>query len=291
MLRGIGGNVVKVVLLAGAVALGGAVIWLTPANQAGPCTVLHRTMLLRELPEASGLAISRRHPGIIWSHNDSGNRTELFAVDAAGTLRGRVRVPVTTRDWEDISAARCPAGTCLYIADIGDNRLRRRDIHIYRVPEPALDDAETRAPEVFTGTYADGPHNAEALFIVGDKVFIILRERGTGVYRATLPPSAATAMTFERIGQLDLGGPVTDAEAAPDEASVAVRTSKLVVIYKTAELIKGGTTPAGLNIPIDGLKEPQGEGVALDTNGMLYLASEGQWLGAGRLVSLQCAFK
>jgi uncharacterized protein YjiK len=37
------------------------------------------------------------------------------------------------------------------------------------------------------------------------------------------------------------------------------------------------------------LKEPQGEGVALDSNGMLYLASEGRfWNRSGRLLSLKC---
>ncbi len=290
MLRGFTRNTVAIACLLGAVALSSAVIWLTPGNQAGPCVVVHRTMLLREVPEASGLAVSRRHPGIIWSHNDSGNRTELFAVDATGTLRGRVRVPITTRDWEDISAARCPAGHCLYIADIGDNRLRRRDIQIYRVPEPSLDAAETGAPDVFNATYADGPHNAESLFVVGDSLFIVTRDRVAGLYRSTLPSSADTKMTFERIGELGLSV-VTDAEATPDEAAVVVRTSKLVVIYKTADLVKGGANADGLRIPIDGLKEPQGEGVALDSGGMLYLASEGQWIGAGRLVSLQCTFK
>lgn len=290
MLRGFTRNIAASAALLGAIGLSGAAIWLTPGNQAGPCAVVHRTMLLREVPEASGLAVSRRHPGIIWSHNDSGNRTELFAVDAAGTLRGRVRVPITTRDWEDISAARCPGGNCLYIADIGDNRLRRRNIQIYRVPEPALDAAQTGAPEAFNATYADGPHNAEALFIVGDNVFIVTRDRVAGLYRSTLPSSAERQMTFERIGELGLTV-VTDAEATPDEAAVVVRTSKLVVIYRTADLVKGGANPDGLRIPIDGLKEPQGEGVALDSNGMLYLASEGQWIGAGRFVSLQCTFK
>ena len=62
--------------------------------------------MLPEIPEASGLAVSRRDPGLLWSHNDSGSAAVLFALDTAGTMRGRVRVPVKTRDWEDVSAAR-----------------------------------------------------------------------------------------------------------------------------------------------------------------------------------------
>jgi len=40
--------------------------------------------------EASGLAVSRRHPDRLWAHNDSGEPV-LFAVDEHGTTKGRVR--------------------------------------------------------------------------------------------------------------------------------------------------------------------------------------------------------
>jgi hypothetical protein len=259
-----------------------------PDDAAGPCVVVHPASPLPELPEASGLAVSRRTPGILWSHNDSGNAAVLFALDAAGVLRGRVRVPIAARDWEDVSAARCPGGDCLYIADIGDNGLARRRIQIHRVPEPAPADAETALPEVFSAVYADGRHNAEALFVVGADMFIVTRDRTGGLYRSTPPGTAGGELTFERVGQLGLEA-VTDAEASPDEASIVVRTSDEVVIYRTADVLRGGTVPYGLRIPIGGLREPQGEAVALDANGMLYLASEGgPWNRAGRFISLRC---
>jgi hypothetical protein len=237
-----------------------------------------------EIPEASGLAVSRRHPALLWSHNDSGNAAVLFALDTAGTVRGRVRVPIRTRDWEDVSAARCPSGDCLYIADIGDNSLARQRIQIYRVPEPGLEDEETAPPEVFNATYADGPHNAEAMFVVGEDLFIVTRDRMGGVYRTTL--AGSRELTFHRIGQLGLAA-VTDAEASRDEKSVVVRTSHEAVLYWTRDLKLGGSVPY-LRIPIDGLKEAQGEGVALDGS-MLYLSSEGRpWNRAGRLLTLRC---
>jgi hypothetical protein len=246
--------------------------------------IAHGPTMLPEIPEASGLAVSRRDPGLLWSHNDSGNAAMLFALDTAGTVRGRVRVPIRTRDWEDISAARCPPGDCLYIADIGDNGLARRQVQIYRVPEPKPGDAETAPPEVFNATYADGPHNAEAMFVVAADLFIVTRDRVGGVYRSTL--SGSHELTFQRIGQLGLGA-VTDAETSRDEKSVVVRTSHEAVFYRANDLTLGSTVPY-LRIPIDGVKEAQGEGVALDGN-VLYLASEGRgWNRAGRIVSLRC---
>jgi hypothetical protein len=243
--------------------------------------------MVNDLPEASGLAIGRRNPQVIWSHNDSGHEAVLFALDPAGAVLGRVRVPIRTRDWEDVSAARCPAGDCLYIADIGDNGLAREKIPIYRVPEPAPRDAETARPEVFSAVYADGRHNAEAMFVVGERLFVITRDREGGVYRSTTPVSAGQDVTLQRIGQLGLAA-VTDAETSPDGKSVVVRTSHEAVFYRAADLVRGGDVPY-LRIPIGGLRESQGEGVAVDANGMLYLASEGRpWNPAGRLLALRC---
>jgi len=260
------------------------------SNVAGPCTVATRPTKMPEVPEASGLAISRRTPGVIWSHNDSGNAEVLFALDPTGNVRGRVRVPMHMRDWEDISAARCESGPCLYLGDIGDNSLERRRIQIARVPEPAPGDAQTAPPEVFYATYADGRHNAEAMFVIGDDLFIITRDRTAGVYRSAHAEPSHHELTFQRIGQLGLAA-VTDAEASPDEKLVAVRTSHEVVIYRTAELINGGDIPF-VRIPIAGLKEAQGEGVALGANGMLYLASEGgTWSRAGTFISLRCSLE
>jgi hypothetical protein len=257
---------------------------LRPDDSAGPCVVVKGPMMFSEIPEASGLAVSRRDPAVLWSHNDSGSAAVLFALDTAGTVRGRVRVPIRTRDWEDVSAARCPSGDCLYIADIGDNRLARKRIQIYRVLEPRPDDEETAPPEVFNATYADGPHNAEAMFVVSQDLFIVTRDRMGGVYRTTL--AGSRELTFQRIGQLGLAA-VTDAEASRDEKSVAVRTSHEVVLYRTEDLRLGDSIPY-LRIPIDGLKEAQGEGVALDGS-MLYLSSEGRpWNRAGRLLTLRC---
>src|SRR5262245_26180853 len=176
---------VRMLATAGAIGSGifALMVIARPDDAAGPCVVTDRAAL-PEIPEASGLAISRRNNGIIWSHNDSGNAAILFALDASGALRGRVRVPVTTRDWEDISAGRCPAGDCLYIADIGDNPHERRFVRIYRVAEPAPGDPETARPEVFTARYADGAHNAEALFVVGEDLFVVTKDRAGGVYRS-----------------------------------------------------------------------------------------------------------
>jgi len=261
--------------------------WMLRADDhAGPCLVFGTPVVLPGIAETSGLAVSRRTPGVIWTHNDSGNDAVLFALDTAGALRGRVRVPIRTLDWEDVSAARCPLGDCLYLADIGDNKQIRARVRIYRVPEPSPDESLTAAPDVFEAAYDDGPHNAEAMFVAGADLFIVTRDRTGGVYRATIGPSGSRDLTFRRIGALGLGA-VTDAEAFRDGAAVVVRTSHEAVFYRTADLVRGANTPY-FRVRIDGLREPQGEGIATDGR-MLFLSSEGRpWNGGGWFISLRC---
>lgn len=279
---------------------------LSPKTAAGPCTMIGDAAMLRDVPEASGLAVSRRHPGLLWTHNDSGNETVLFAVGASGEARGRVRVPSATRDWEDLSAGPCPpfdtaqgtSGDCLYIADIGDNALERRNVQVLLVPEPEPTAARTARPEVFTLTYPDGPHNAEALFVIGGTVFVVTKDRSGVLYRSATTLVEPGEVKLQRVGNLGLTG-VTDAETSRDGQSVVVRTSHEVVMYRTADFvgrpekvrptIDDGSVRPMLRIPIDGLREAQGEGVALDGD-ILYLASEAQgWSRAGQLLSLRCS--
>ena len=278
-----------------------AVAALSPSKEAGPCTVVNTPALLPDVPEASGLAVGRGGPALLWTHNDSGNAPDLFAIGPDGAVEGRLRLPFRTRDWEDISAAPCPLregdqgtpGNCLYVGDIGDNEMTRKSVQVYLVPEFTPGTALTGAgrPLMFTVTYPDGAHNAEAMFLAGGYLFIVTKDRTGVVYRSTSPLGEGGNITMRRITQLELTG-VTDAEASADEESVAVRTSDDVVIYRTADLVGSGKVPQGVRIAVGGLREPQGEGVALGHDGTLYLASEGRpWNRAGRLIALRCSLE
>jgi hypothetical protein len=276
--------------LAAVVVIGGALLagWIQRTDlPAGPCAIAGGSARLPEIPESSGLAIGRRNRDVIWSHNDSGNAAVLFALDSAGRLRGRVGLPIRTRDWEDLSAAACPAGNCLFIGDIGDNVMRRTQVDIYRVPEPAAGDTMTAQPVRFAAVYPDGPHNAEAMFVVGDGLFIITKDRTGLLYAGRILESSDRRIELQKIGELGIAV-VTDAEASPDGQLVVVRNAREASFYRTADLI-AGRTDASVRVAIEGLQQPQGEGVAFDGT-MLYLSSEGRpWTFGGSLIGLRCA--
>src|SRR5688500_2295945 len=74
---------------------------ITPASE-GVCRVDGPLTKLAALPEASGVAISRRVPGRFWTHNDSGQPV-LFMLDARGHVIGRLQLSgAAVDDWEAV---------------------------------------------------------------------------------------------------------------------------------------------------------------------------------------------
>ncbi|HJR60709.1 MAG TPA: hypothetical protein VJ813_14965 [Vicinamibacterales bacterium] len=241
-----------------------------PDASASNCRVSRETVRLDDLPEASGAAASRRTPGVFWAHNDSGEPV-IFALDLQGAVKGRVRVTgATVDDWEDMAVGPCPQGSCVYIADIGDNNGSRKRITLYRVAEPAPGDAATAPVEVFHAGYPDGPHDAESVFVTRDAdVFVVTKGDPGSVALYRFPPRLASGTTvqLQQVGEPMAGHDVdardrpTGADASSDGDWIAVRTTHWVAFYRAADLISGRWREA-FRMDLSGLREPRGEGIA-----------------------------
>jgi hypothetical protein len=85
------------------------------------------TITDRRLSEISGITASRRADDVWWIHNDSGDVPRIFAINSTGKVLGEYRVVgAVNEDWEDIaSGPAADLSPALYIADIGDNYLKR----------------------------------------------------------------------------------------------------------------------------------------------------------------------
>ena len=239
--------------------------------------------LPRVLRETSGLAASRRHPGILWTHDDSGGEPVVYALDAMGRIVGAVRVTgARNLDWEDIALGPCASGDCLYIGDIGDNAAARPEVEIYRVPEPAPGDARTAPAERLTLTYPDGPRDAEALYVLPDgAIYIVSKGRRSPVAVYRVPHGAApdTPLRLARIQVLspngsEVDGLVTGADATPDGHWVAIRTYAWLRLYRVGT--GGQLAPALPNpgAPLEDAGETQGEAVAFGRGDTIWLSSE-----------------
>jgi hypothetical protein len=281
-------------------------LWTAPPASAGsgPCAdlepvALGGTVTEPRLLELSGLAASRRHPDVLWAHNDSGGAAELYALAEDGTALGAYSVEGSEAiDWEDMAAG--PGadgeGDFLYVGDIGDNDAARPSVIVYRVPEPAAAPAAPGASlpggEPIELRYPGGPSDAEALLVdplTGDVVIVTKSLLGAS---RVLEADAASLVTGAPVTMSDTGGlrvplppapggglpgtMVTGGDVSPDGSIVVLRTYRSVLVFERA----GGQTVAEalLGEPCFGPQEeePQGEAIAFTGDGAAYVtASEG----------------
>jgi hypothetical protein len=268
-----------------------------PAGAAPQCRSAGPLLSLPDLPEASGLAASRRVPGRLWSHNDSGEPV-LVALDASGKVTTRLQVSgARVDDWEAVSVGPCPSGSCIHIADIGDNDAERERITIYRIPEPDASAGAAPAPDVFHATYPDGAHDAETLLVAPDGRMYVVTKGETGavaLYRFPAATRSGTTSQLERVGaargagKADAADRITDGAVSPDGRWVVLRSHAAMRFYAAADLFGGNWREAGV-VDLAPLREPQGEGVAFGADGTVYLAGEGGGKARpGTLARLAC---
>ncbi|MGW8323404.1 MAG: hypothetical protein ACWGSD_17795, partial [Thermodesulfobacteriota bacterium] len=191
----------------------------------------------REIAECSGLVVSRKNPGVLWVHNDSGDSARLFAVREDGSLRGIFHLArAESEDWEDLALGPCrdPGKECLYVGDIGDNMRDRRKIQIYRVEEPAVPlegppvRRRLKGTERFDCTYPDGPHDAEALFVdpASGIPYLITKEHGgsaASVYRFPAASGSGKAIPLEKVATLPSRSSVTGGDITQDGSMILLR--------------------------------------------------------------------
>jgi hypothetical protein len=250
------------------------------------------------LSEASGVAASRRHPGRLWSHNDSGT-ADLVTLTDRGAVSGRIRLTgLAIDDWEALAVAPCPGGSCLYIADIGDNDATRERITIHRLPEPDTSATSAAVRESFHASYPDGAHDAETLLVGSKGEMFVVTKGETGpvaLYRFPLDAKPGATVKLEAVGKARGGKTsqddhITDGAFSPDGTWIVLRTKTALQFYLARDLIAGNWREIGRS-SVANLKEPQGEGLAFVDDRTLVLVSEGPGESqAGTFVRMNCMF-
>lgn len=227
--------------------------------------VVDRVILDSQINESSGLAASRRHRGVLYTHNDSGDRPRIYAIGPGGATKAVLTLPhASARDWEDTAAG--PNET-LWIADIGDNAGSRTGIQLYRIHEPArLHNQNVRSTR-FRLVYPDGSHNAEALLVRPNtgRVFIVSKQdSGAAVYRAPERLRAGAANRLTRVRSAPAR--VTAGDFASDGERLVLRDPIRAYLYRSL---------SGRARTIDLPDMPQGESAAFSARGRaLYFGSE-----------------
>jgi hypothetical protein len=269
------------------------------AARAAESAMLEALVVDERIDEISGLAASRRHPGVLWVHNDSDRPAELYALATDGTLRATLRVRGKRNiDWEDLAAFEWDGKPYLLIADVGDNGGLRRELQLHAIEEPAaLADGEAPVAWTVRFRWPDGPRDCEAVAVDVREgmVYLISKKRvPPELFRVALRPARREVQVAERIGSLagvlqptpaDLQrnpvygryrSQITAADISPDGSLFAVLN------YRTAYV--WGRHPAGWGTALRAPPRtlgfpwvPQAEALGFDRDG------RSLWVGSERL--------
>jgi len=230
--------------------------------------------------ECSGLVQSLRYQGIFWALGDSGSGAVIVPITAKGDLAAGWTGPVRIEgwknyDWEDLAL---DGRGNLIIADVGNNRGRRKQLMLHFVREPKPGTTSVRPDRTLRVHYDDQKEaspdfDCEAVFCADDKIFFLTKRHSDGktvLYRLT-GDSQKRSNPLRRVSSFDIDGLVTAADVSPDGKLVAVLTYTSVWVFdydpRKGDIFAGRVRRA----PFFAL---QAEAVAFDGNQSLVVANE-----------------
>ncbi|MFI9762630.1 WD40 repeat domain-containing protein [Streptomyces sp. NPDC051963] len=223
------------------------------------------------ITESSGLAASRQHPGIYWTHNDQDDGAYLYAVDS-GTGKTVATITMTgVGTPRDVEAIAIGPDNQIWVGDIGDNDgVTWPYVWIYQLPEPKnLTDQSVKATQ-YVVKYSNGSRDAESMVVhpkTGRVYIIDKQEDGGHLYEGPAKLSSSGTNVFKPTVAVDLWA--TDAAFSPDGEQLAVRGYFGGISYEW----NGGKIKrqGRISVPLG-----QGESVTYSVDGKkLMLGSEG----------------
>lgn len=272
-----------------------------PLPYSGPIEAA--TLAAPDHREVSGLAASRRTPGLLWVHNDSGGEPALYGVAAdTGDRRGKIRLTgVANLDWEDIASFERDGKAWLVIGDVGDNSARRPTLLLHVLEEPPAAQLAPGRELALAPAYTlrvifeDGARDCESVAVDAREGMIYLlskREPVPRLYRLPLAPSKQLVAArrvgtvphlpqpdiFQRLLKTPTGayrGEPCALDFAPDGSAAIVLTYGDTLLFPRAahETWAEALAKAPLVLGPHGL--PQAEAACFSADGRaIYAASE-----------------
>ncbi|MGB3149775.1 MAG: hypothetical protein WBB27_03860 [Maribacter sp.] len=135
------------------------------------------------LEENSGIVTFK--DSTVWVIEDNGNKDEIYKVDFKGKMLKSFKVKnAKNNDWEDLT--KDEKGN-VYIADIGNNNNERKDLVIYKIPNPETEPGDKIDAEKIEFHYPEQKefppidskrfYDAEALLHQDTSLYIVTKNR------------------------------------------------------------------------------------------------------------------
>jgi hypothetical protein len=228
--------------------------------------------------EASGLAASINNPGLLWTHNDSGNAAEIFLVNEKTEIKMTcILKGVENRDWEDISVGPGPDGkkNYVYVADIGDNMAQYQYKVVYRFEEPVASDTnrvisiENFEKIVFE---LDERKDTETLMldpVKKDLYVVSKREEPVVLYKLPFPQNTSDTTKAIRVATIPLTQ-IVGGDFSPDGYQILLKNYQNVFLWTRGknESVEDVFQEEGKILPY--AQEPQGEAITFARDGAGY---------------------
>ena len=233
------------------------------------------------LPEVSGIVPVTGRDGLYWVHNDSGDNARILAMKEDGTIVAEVAVKgAAATDWEDIAIGPFPAGPLppgplppgltastpppastqpiaeaikaprlfLFLADTGNNDASRKELVVWRIPEPEIASVPTAKQPILKlesqpavairFRYPGRTHDCEAMVVHPETGKIYLLTKAvfqSKVFRidgAVAAGEDGVVQTAEEVAEMSPGFMVTAADVSRDGRRLILRTYLQVQEYR-----------------------------------------------------------
>lgn len=244
--------------------------------------------LPKKLNENSGMVVVEGKA--VWLIEDSGNADKIYKVDLSGKILKEFKVKnAKNEDWEAL--AQDSLGN-LYIGDFGNNSNERKDLVIYKTPDPDKEKGEKIDAEPIYFRYPDQKKfppkredfsfNAEALFYLDGFLYVVNKDMTrpfngeARIYKIPAQPGKYTAELIATIPTCDDSRrcTITGADISPDGKTLVFLSYGQLWVFRNFE---GDDFMSGTIEQIDLGASTQLEAVSFKDNNTLLLSDE--WSG------------
>lgn len=244
-----------------------------------------RFELPQEVNETSGLFF---YNGRLWTHNDSGGKPILYALD---TTSFEVVQKVTlsnarNKDWEDV----CTDGETVFVGDFGNNKGNRKNLRIFTFPLSAIPekgDAMVMVDSIrfsfedqtdFEKRKHEHDFDCEAMFATEEYLYLFSKGWETGTTRLYRLPKTTGEHLAEVVNGFDSQGLITGADYDREKHLLAI-VGYVKSIWKPFLYIIFDFDEAGVKLPNRRFEMPQWvgaqtEGICFFDDGRCFVSAE-----------------
>lgn len=226
--------------------------------------------LPKEVSETSGLFF---HNDRLWTHNDSGGKPILFALDTTNfqVVQKVTLSNVKNKDWEDV----CTDGETVFVGDFGNNKGNRKDLRVYTFPLstiPAEGDTSIQADSIrfsftdqtnFEKRKQAHDFDCEAIFATKNYLYLLSKGWETGTTRLYRLSKNGREQVTEVVNGFDSQGLITGADY-DYENRILVLVGYVKSIWKPFMYIIFDFDEAGVKLPNHRFEMPQLAGAQIE---------------------------